>query len=65
MDQLTPGDALVLASVPVRRAGQTEAVALAAGVPVATAVASLGRLELEGFVRREGQAWRKVPNPSA
>jgi DNA processing protein len=59
-DALSPEDALVLAAVPVRRACPADSVALAAGVPVAGAVAALGRLELAGFVERRGPDWKKV-----
>jgi DNA processing protein len=59
-DLLDPSDARVLASVPVRRAQSALDIAVAAAVPVAATSAALGRLELEGFVRREGDGWRKV-----
>lgn len=61
-DALSPEDALVLASVPVRRPYPADAVALAAGVTVGGAVAALGRLELAGFVERRGPDWKKVPS---
>jgi DNA processing protein len=59
-DLLDPSDAQVLASVPVRRASTTLDIAVAAGVPVPATSAALGRLQLQGFVRREGDGWRKA-----
>lgn len=59
LDLLQPGDARVYGCVPVRKAMPSDAVATAAGVPASTAIAALGRLELEGFVVREGSGWRK------
>lgn len=59
-DLLDPADAHVLSSVPVRRAQPVLDIAVAAGVPVAAAIAALGRLELQGFVRRDGDGWRKA-----
>ncbi len=58
-DRLSPHDRLVLASVPVRRAGPAEAVALAAGLELPSTLAALGRLELSGLVERHGPDWRK------
>ncbi|HEY7989456.1 MAG TPA: DNA-processing protein DprA [Lapillicoccus sp.] len=62
-DLLDPTDALVLAAVPVRRSLSALDIAVAAGVPVAAAAAALGRLELQGFVRRDGAEWRKAVMP--
>jgi DNA processing protein len=62
-DLLDPADALVLAAVPVRRALSALDIAVAAGVPVAASAAALGRLELQGFVRRDGADWRKAVMP--
>lgn len=59
-DLLDPSDAHLLASVPVRRASITLDIAVAASVPVPAAAAALGRLQLAGFVRRDGEGWRKV-----
>ena len=59
-DLLDPSDARVLASVPVRRAQSALDIAVTAAVPVAAVAAALGRLELQGFVRREGDGWRKA-----
>jgi DNA processing protein len=59
-DLLDPSDARVLASVPVRRAQSALDIAVTAAVPVAAVTAALGRLELQGFVRREGDGWRKA-----
>ena len=59
-DLLDPSDARVLASVPVRRAQSALDIAVAAAVPVAGVAAALGRLELQGFVRRDGDGWRKA-----
>lgn len=59
-DVLDASDAQVLASVPVRRALTSVDIAVAAGVPVAAASAALGRLDLQGFVRRDGGGWRKA-----
>jgi DNA processing protein len=59
-DLLAPHDAQVLASVPVRKAMSTVDIAVAAAVPVAATGAALGRLQLQGFVRRDGERWRKA-----
>ena len=59
-DLLDPSDARVLASVPVRRAQSALDIAVTAAVPVAGVAAALGRLELQGFVRRDGDGWRKA-----
>ena len=64
-DLLTPGDDLVLASVPLRRGTAAESVAVAAGVPVAATVAALGRLELGGHVERDAAGWRRAQRPRA
>ena len=60
-DRLDPVDAVVLAGVPVRRPWPAEEVAVAAGVDIRAALASLGRLEVGGFVERDGVGWRKRP----
>jgi DNA processing protein len=62
-DGLSPQDQLVLAFVPVRRAGPAHAVALAAGLELTSTLAALGRLELTGLVERLGADWKKVPVP--
>ena len=62
-DLLDPADALVLAAVPVRRSLSALDIAVAAGVPVAASAAALGRLELQGFVRRDGAEWRRAVMP--
>jgi DNA processing protein len=59
-DLLDPHDAHVLASVPVRRAMTTIDIAVAAAIPVSVTGAALGRLQLQGFVRRDGDGWRKA-----
>jgi len=59
-DLLDPHDAQVLASVPVRRAMTTTDIAVAAAIPVSVTGAALGRLQLQGFVRRDGDGWRKA-----
>ena len=59
-DLLDPHDAQVLASVPVRRALTTIDIAVAAAIPVSVTGAALGRLQLQGFVRRDGDGWRKA-----
>jgi DNA processing protein len=59
-DSLDPHDAQVFASVPVRRAMTTVDIAVAAGVPVSATAAAMGRLQLQGFVRRDGEGWRKA-----
>jgi DNA processing protein len=62
-DLLDPSDALVLASTPIRRPLTALDIAVAAAVPVTAAVAALGRLELQGHVRRDGSGWRKAVMP--
>jgi DNA processing protein len=59
-DLLDPADSVVLASVPVRRAQSALDIAVTAGVPVGATAAALGRLQLQGFVRRDGDGWRKA-----
>ena len=59
-DLLDPHDAQVFASVPVRRAMTTIDIAVAAAIPVSVTGAALGRLQLQGFVRRDGDGWRKT-----
>ena len=59
-DLLDPHDAQVLASVPVRRALTTIDIAVAAAIPVSVTGAALGRLQLQGFVRRDDDGWRKA-----
>jgi DNA processing protein len=59
-DFLDPSDAQVLASVPVRRAQSALDIAVTAAVSPDAAGAALGRLELQGFVRRDGDGWRKA-----
>ena len=59
-DLLDPHDFQVLASVPVRRAMTTIDIAVAAAIPVCVTGAALGRLQLQGFVRRDGDGWRKA-----
>jgi DNA processing protein len=64
-DLLDPADAQVLASAPVRRASTSTDIAIAAGIPERVAVAALGRLLLQGFVRRDGEGWRKAVMPQS
>jgi DNA processing protein len=59
-DLLDPQDAQVLASVPVRKAMTTIDIAVAAAIPASATGAALGRLQLQGFVRRDGDGWRKA-----
>ena len=59
-DLLDPRDAQVLASVPVRKAMTTVDIALAAAIPISPTGAALRRLQLQGFVRRDGEGWRKA-----
>jgi DNA processing protein len=62
-DLLEPMDAQVLASVPVRRGLPSTEIAVAAAVPEGAATAALGRLELQGLVRRDSAGWRKAVMP--
>jgi DNA processing protein len=64
-DLLEPADAHVLASVPVRRGLPSIEIAVAAAVSEGAAIAALGRLELQGFVRRDPAGWRKAVMPKA
>ena len=64
-DLIEPGDARVLASVPVRRGLPTIEIAVAAAVSEGAATAALGRLELHGFVRRDAAGWRKAVMPKS
>jgi DNA processing protein len=64
-DLLEPADAQVLASVPVRRGQPSIEIAVAAAVSEGAATAALGRLELQGFVRRDTAGWRKAVLPKA
>ena len=56
-------DRLVWSAVPVRQVASATALSVRTGQPVGAVMASLGRLELLGLVRREGDAWLKVPQP--
>ncbi|HEU4331530.1 MAG TPA: DNA-processing protein DprA [Lapillicoccus sp.] len=64
-DLIEPGDARVLASVPVRRGLTSIEIAVAAAVSEGAATAALGRLELQGFVRRDAAGWRKAVMPKS
>lgn len=64
VDRLGYGDRQVLEMVPVRVAAGAETIAVAAGVCITAAVAALGRLELEGYVRRDASGWRKSSSPA-
>jgi DNA processing protein len=62
-----PGDDLdetatrMLAALPVRRGVTVARLAVVAGLPTATVVGVLGRLELAGLAERDGQGWRQGP----
>lgn len=62
-DDLPPDDVRVLDAVPARRPAPAVSVARTAGLPLAVAEASLGRLELAGLVLGAGGAWRRSPPP--
>ncbi len=57
-DDLDATSVRVLDAVPARRAADTAAVSRTAGVDVATTIATLGLLELAGFVTRDPDGWR-------
>ena len=57
-DELGPGLKQVLDALPARGGASTEAVAAAAGVPVAAARTSLGALAAGGFAQRCPAGWR-------
>ncbi len=58
---LDVADRAMWSAVPVRRAAVVEELAAITGHSTAATLAALGRLELVGLVRREGDAWRKAP----
>lgn len=59
-DDLDPTAARVLDAVPARRGEDSAEVSRTAGVDLATTTATLGLLELGGFVRRDRDGWRLV-----
>ena len=58
-DDLDETAARVLAALPVRRGVTVARLTVVAGLPAATVVGVLGRLELAGLAEREGQGWRQ------
>ena len=60
-DGLDPLARRVLDALPPRRAADPAGSARAAGVDPATTIATLGLLELAGFVRRDPAGWRLAP----
>ena len=58
-DDLDETAARVLAALPVRRGVTVARLTVVAGLPAATVVGVLGRLELSGLAEREGQGWRQ------
>jgi DNA processing protein len=60
-DDLDEPAARVLAALPVRRGVTVARLTVVAGLPAATVVGVLGRLELTGRAEREGQGWRQGP----
>ncbi len=60
LDGLDEQSRRVLDALPARGAAQAGEVATTAGVPEGAALAMLGLLELEGFVRRDPSGWRVV-----
>src|SRR5439155_144400 len=58
-DDLDETAARVLAALPVRRGVTVARLTVVAGLPSATVVGVLGRLELTGLAEREGQGWRQ------
>lgn len=59
-DGLPPIDVRVLDAVPLRRPASIGRLALVAGLAEPEVTASLGRLELIGLIRREGDGWLKA-----
>ena len=60
-DGLDPVARRVLDALPPRRAADPAAISAGAGVDPATTIATLGLLELAGFVRRDPAGWRLAP----
>ena len=60
-DALDLLDTQVLSMVPVRRAADADAIAVAAGVPLVAVLTALPRMELLGLVRRSAGRWKRVP----
>lgn len=60
-DDLPVTDRQVFAAVPIRASASSESIAINAGVSLAQARSSLGRLELGGIVTRAGDRWKQVP----
>jgi DNA processing protein len=59
-DDLPPAVRATLDALPVRRAADEESLARAAGLALREVRAALGRLELAGLARREGDRWRRA-----
>ncbi len=64
LDHLGPEQARVLDSLPLRRCCSTDRVAVGAGLPVGTVIASLAALELEGLAERTPSGWRRTARPA-
>ena len=55
----------MLDALPPRAGADTAAISRTAGVDLATTLATLGLLELAGFVARERDGWRLAPQSRA
>ncbi|HRW19533.1 MAG TPA: DNA-processing protein DprA [Dermatophilaceae bacterium] len=62
-DEVSEGDRLVLAVVPVRAPAEAQRIALHAGLPFPETLAALGRLAVAGLVARHGTRWKQVVQP--
>lgn len=60
-DDLAPQEHQVFEAMPVRSPCEPQAVARATTLGEPAVLASFGRLELAGLVRRNGDQWRKLP----
>ncbi len=58
---LSGQDHLLWSAVPVREAASATELSVRTGLSVGSVMGALGRLELLGLVRREGDSWLKVP----
>lgn len=59
-DRLPPAVAAVLEALPARAPRDAGQLAVAAGVPLDAAIAALGQLQVEGWIRRVPGGWQRV-----
>ena len=60
-DGLAETESVVWSALPVRAAVGVEALALRTALAEREVIACLGRLQLQGLARRDGDGWRRPP----